>query len=265
MTFSSWADGHVGARVAGGGAVLRLVLHRDRVHRDAVRPVGLDELQQVERVGAVDARVVDEAAADQGAVRLHPRGRAPRAGDDLQVRVERLGLAEQRQDLGLVVGDGEVLLGKVGLPGGQVVVGVVGGGDEVAGPDRLAQVVQAVAGHRVEQGPHGGRARRRGQPVEHGGRRVGDGAAEALHPLVGQGRVDDDGGRAGHRAAERGRGQRGELVGAVRGGHPDVRGHRSRAGGRGRADREGGGASGGHRGAQRGHDESDPRHRRPIM
>jgi len=60
------------------------------------------------------------------------------------VRVERLGLAEQRQDLGLVVGDGEVLLGKVALPGGQVVVGVVGGGDEVTGPDRLAQVVQAV-------------------------------------------------------------------------------------------------------------------------
>jgi hypothetical protein len=45
------------------------------------------------------------------------------------VRVQRLGLAEQRQDLGLVVGDGEVLLGKVGLPGGQVVEGVVGGGD----------------------------------------------------------------------------------------------------------------------------------------
>ena len=38
-----------------------------------------------------------------------------------------------------------------------------------------------------------------------------------------------------------------------------------RAGGRGRAGREGGDASGGHRGAQRGHDDSDPGHRRPIM
>ena len=67
---------------------------------------------------------------------------------DLQVRVELLGLPQQRQDLRLVVGDAEVRQAVVGLAGRQVVVGVRGGGGEVGGADRLPQVVEAVTARR---------------------------------------------------------------------------------------------------------------------
>ena len=48
---------HVGSRITGRGAVLRLVLHGDRVDVDSVGPVRLDELQQVQGVGLVDLGV----------------------------------------------------------------------------------------------------------------------------------------------------------------------------------------------------------------
>ena len=54
------------------------------------------------------------------------------------------------------MGDGEVLLGVIGLAGRQVVIGVGLGGDEVRCADRLPEEVQAVAGRRVEQEVHGG-------------------------------------------------------------------------------------------------------------
>ena len=142
---------HVRSRITGGGAVLRLVLHGDRVDGDSAGPVGLDELQQVQGVGAVDAGIVDQPAADQGAGGLHPRGRTPRRGDDLQPGIESLRLAQQRQDLRLIVGDSEVPHVVVGLPGRQVVVGVRGRGDHVRAADRLAQVVQAIAGRGAEE------------------------------------------------------------------------------------------------------------------
>ena len=77
----------VHARVAARVAVLRLVLERERVDRHARARVVLHEPHEVARVGVVDARVVEEAPADQRVVGLHPRRRAPRRAHDLQVRV----------------------------------------------------------------------------------------------------------------------------------------------------------------------------------
>ena len=59
MTFSSSAGRQVRARVAAGGAVLRLVLHGQRVNVHALGAVGGHELQEVQGVGEVDLRVVD--------------------------------------------------------------------------------------------------------------------------------------------------------------------------------------------------------------
>ena len=156
-------DRQVHAGVAVRVPVLRLVLQRDRVDRHARALIGLDELHEVQRVRVVDARVVDQPAADQRRGRLHPRGRAPRRGDDLQVRVERSRLAQQRDDLREIVVDGEVAHAVVGAPGGQVVVGVERPVDEIRGAHRLAQHVEPVG---AEQVAHCGGALLRVEPVQ---------------------------------------------------------------------------------------------------
>jgi hypothetical protein len=91
----------IGTRVA----VLRLVRQRDGVDRHPGAAVLLDEAHEVARIGVVDERIVLEATADQRVVGLHPRGRAPRSGHHLQARVQAQRLAQERQDLGTVVGE----------------------------------------------------------------------------------------------------------------------------------------------------------------
>jgi hypothetical protein len=140
------------------------------------------------------AVVVDQPAADQRAVRLHPRRRAPRSAHHLQAPVQPAGLTQQRHDLRAVVGDRELLHAVVGLAGRQVVVGVVRAGDEVGGAHRLAQVAQAEPAARVEELAHDPVAV--GRRREQRGRGVGDRGAVAGDALVPLGGVDGDRGQA---------------------------------------------------------------------
>ena len=205
-------------------AVLRLVLQRDRVHRHARAPVGLHELDEVLRVGVVVAIVGLEAAAEEPVGRLgvlHPRRRAPRRAHHLEVAVVAQRLAQQRQDLLLVVRDGEPRHAEVGLPHRHVVVGVVRALDEVARAHRLAQVAQADPVLGAEQVAHDRVAVLRLRQQVRG--RVGDRGAEAVDPLEALGRVDRD-----RRHARGGRGHRRvglllEQVLLVPGRHPHAR------------------------------------------
>jgi hypothetical protein len=199
-------------------AVLGLVLQRDGVDRDAGAPVVLDEAHEVARVRVVDPRIVLEAPADERVVGLHPRGRAPRRGHHLQVRVQPQRLAQERQDLRAVVGDREVLQAEVGPPRGDVVVGVVRARDEVRGAHRLAQVAESEAAARVEERTHDRVAV--GRMGEQMARGVGDRGAEALDALVGAGRIDGDGRRGGVGRAKSGRRLLGEQARSVAGGQP---------------------------------------------
>jgi len=58
-------NGEVQSRIATRVPVLRLVLHGHGVDPHPCALVGLQVLDEVARIGAVDSRVVDEAAADQ--------------------------------------------------------------------------------------------------------------------------------------------------------------------------------------------------------
>ena len=212
------------ARVGVRLPVLRLVLHREVVDRYAGGLVGLDELDEVPRVRRVDAGVVLQPSADEGVGGLHPRRRAPRGGDHGQPRVQRLGPAQQREDLRLVVGDAEVRQREVGLSGGHVVVGVVRLVGEVRGADRLAQRADPDALCRIEQAAHRLLAGRRIQPVEHGGRGVGDRRPEPVHGLVRPARVDRDRELTGRPAAERDGAAVVQQLGPVGRGDPHSRG-----------------------------------------
>ena len=154
-------DRHVHAGIAVRLAVLRLVLDRERVDRDARALVGLHELDEVARVGGVDPRRVDQPPADQRLVRLHPRRRAPGRADHLDLRVERERLAQQRQDLRAVVRDREAPHPVVGPAGRQVVVGVVR--RPRRSPRRPSAGAGTTAGWCGEQAAHRGVAR---PPVE---------------------------------------------------------------------------------------------------
>ena len=219
------ADRHVHARVGVRLAVLRLVLERERVDRDARALVGAHELDEVARVRVVDARRVDQPAADERLVRLHPRRRAPRRAHHLELRVERERAAQQRQDLLAVVRDREVPQAVVRLAGRHVVVGVVRTLDEVGGAHRLAQERELVVG---EQAAHRGLALRLAQAVEDARARVGDRGAEAVHRLVAPARVDADRQRARAAGVEVDRPAVVHLLGAVRRRHPHPRGRRRR-------------------------------------
>jgi hypothetical protein len=58
-------NGEVHSRIATRMPVLRLVLHGNGIDPHPSVLVGLHVLDEVARIGAVDSRVVDEAAADQ--------------------------------------------------------------------------------------------------------------------------------------------------------------------------------------------------------
>lgn len=111
-----------------------LVLHVDLVHAHPAGRVLLDEPHEVARVRVeVLARHDDRPVVVRGRG-LHPRGRAPRRAVQHHLRLVRLGLADERQDVLLVAVDGEVLQREV--PGRLVVA--VPGGREVVRPDRRA-------------------------------------------------------------------------------------------------------------------------------
>ena len=154
--------------------------------------VGLHELHQVVGVGLVDPGVVDQPAADQRVVGLHPGRRAPRRGDHGQVGVERQRLAQQRQDPRPVVGDGEVLHRVVRLAGGHVVVGVeVGPATKSEAPIGWRRTDSPSPG-RANRSRHRGVAGRRVAAGQDRRRGVGDRRAEAAHGLVATARVDRD-------------------------------------------------------------------------
>ena len=225
--------GQVHAGIATRVAVLRLVLHRHGVHRHAGPLVVLDELDEVARVGGVDAGIVDQPSADQRPVRLHPCRRAPWRADHLQPRVERQRLAQERQDLRTVVRDREAAHVVVRLARRQVVVGVEVAGHEVRRAHRLAQERQAVAVGRAEQAPHGGVAGPAIEPIEHVGRGVRDRGAEAVHRLVRAARVDADREVLGAAGSELGRAAIAQFQGPVGRRDPHVCGRRRGHGGRG--------------------------------
>ena len=212
--------GQVGAGVARGGAVLRLVLDGEPPDRNPGRLVSLHELDQVVGVRLVDPGVVDQPAAHERVVGLHPGRRAPRRPHHLEVGVEGQGLPEQRQDLGLVVVDREVVERVVGLAGRHVVEGVVRAVDEVGGTNRLPQERQPVGDEQVtHRRVPGSRVELR----EHRRRRVGDRRPESIHRLVAQARIDRD--RQPVAASALREGDRPAVIHPlhpVRCGHPDV-------------------------------------------
>ena len=221
-------DRQVHARIAARPPVLWLVLDGHRVDGHAEAAVLAHEADEVARVRLVDPRVVDQPAADQRAVRLHPGRRAPRRADHLQLRIEPQRLAQQRQDLAPVVVDREAAHAVVRPAGREVVVGVVLAGHEVRRAHRLAQDGEAVA-VAAEQALHGRVAPPAVEPVEDVGGRVRDRRAEPVHPLIGAARVDADRELVGAAGRERDAPAVGEAHRAVRGRDADLR----RRGGRG--------------------------------
>ena len=232
-------EGHAG--IAARIAVLGLVLNRYGVDRHPSAPVSLDELDEVARVGRVDAWLVDETPADQRAVRLHPRRGAPGRSDDLQPRVERQRTPQQRQDLRPVVRDREPAHVVVGAARGHVVIRVEAVRDEVRSTHRLAQEGQAVPLARAEQALHGRAAGPAVQAVEQVRRRVGDRGAEAVHGLVAPARVDADGQIWRPTPLERHGRLLGQPGGTVGSGHVHLNRRSRRRGGSGEPARNGGG------------------------
>jgi len=153
--------------------------------------------------------------------------------NELEVRVQLLGLLGQRQDVGQIVRDGEVTEAGVALPGRHVIVRIAIAG-QVRSAHRVAQEVQADAVVRVEQvGHHGvaGGGGERAAAAEQVARGVGHRRARADELLVLGVLVDCDGDRAAAvSGAERDRAlllqaaHHVAAAGVVRRGKPDVDG-----------------------------------------
>src|SRR5207244_4271727 len=84
-----------------------------------------------------------DAATVHGGGCLHPRRWTPRQGDDLGRRINRQRALQERDDVGVVVRDGEMSELRIRLAGGHVVVGVVPAGRKVRSTHGLAQKAEA--------------------------------------------------------------------------------------------------------------------------
>ena len=99
--------GPVAGRVVGERA--GFVLHRHRLHGQAFLPVGLDELEKVERIGPVDLRVVEKVARVEGLVVLHPGRRGPGRRPQTEFRLNGHRLFDVGNQSDPVALDGEML------------------------------------------------------------------------------------------------------------------------------------------------------------
>ena len=89
------------------------VLHGDRIDLYAFCLVGLKKLEEILGIRLEAARW--HGSAQHGAVGLHPSRRTPRRRKEKQLGIRLAGTAQQRQDIGLVMVDGELLHLRVGL------------------------------------------------------------------------------------------------------------------------------------------------------
>lgn len=124
---------------------------------------------------------------------FHPAGRAPGRSDDLQIRISRERLLQERKNIRAIMVDGELLELGIFLSGGNVIV-AVHVEREVAGAHGLAQNSEGDSLLRVEE-----RVERfeallwREFLVDEPGRGIGERSAEAVDDLVFRGFVDVDG------------------------------------------------------------------------
>jgi hypothetical protein len=172
----------LGAAPEGRGELLvgvGLVLDVDLRDGDAVRAVSADELREVESVGVEDGLLHAHAAVVVGLRPLHPRGRAPGRGEELQVGTDRHRGLDVGDEDPLVTRDRKVLHRVVvlGLVQAVPLEGVVVGADR----HPAEAETQAVLGVEdlVEHHP----SLRLAQPGERLPAVLVEAAAEALDPL----------------------------------------------------------------------------------
>ena len=168
----------------GHAAVLvcvRLVLRGDGADGDASRLVGLNELDEVLRVGREVLLV--HGAAEERVSGLHPGGRAPGGGEEEHFGVDAHRVAEGREDVGAIVVDGEVFQAGIGRRGVVIGVGVArviaatdggaaDGETEAMGAEELVHECLALSGFHAAEEVAGG---------------IGEGCAEpedALKPFT---------------------------------------------------------------------------------
>ena len=97
----------------------RLILRGERTDMHAVLLVSLEELDDILDI-ALDELIAHIAARD-AAAGLHPAGRAPRRGKQLDLRIDSQHFLDHRQDIFLIALDGEMLKADVAL---HVVIGI---------------------------------------------------------------------------------------------------------------------------------------------
>ena len=156
---------------------VHFVLHRDRLHRHALRGIGLQELHKILRVRTEVAR--PHRTAQHRASSLHPSRRTPRRRKDKQVGIRFPRQPQHRQHIGLVVRDGESLHLGIGI----AFVIAEDFSRVIAGPD--AGAANAEPHFRgMKQFMKQLLASRSGKLIEHVAGGVGESRAESEHLLV---------------------------------------------------------------------------------
>ena len=168
---------------------LSFVLHGEAPDRDALGLVSLDVFHEIIGPGLVIFGL-EFAAVEHLAIRLHPAGRAPGGGVELELVVRSLHRALNEGDaVFFIMLDGEILQLLVTR---RIVVGVHVIG-VIAAMDGGAAKGIAIPGHRVEAGLEELLLHILGQLAEDGCRRIGKRPAEADDGLEGLLVVNDDG------------------------------------------------------------------------
>ncbi len=167
-----------------------LVLDGQHRHRNAFGAECLDGFRKI--VGECRVILRDELSLDEASRRLHPRRRAPRTDHHQEVRVDRQGLADSREDVGPGGGDREIAQLRVRHVPGRVVIAVVVG-REVGCADgqpreRKAKSIRPTP----EQLRHDRLPLVRGKAAQHLGGSVRHRSAESAHGLKAMRGVDGD-------------------------------------------------------------------------
>ena len=126
----------------------RFVLHGQCKDRNAVAAVRIDKAHQIVRISGFPG--FKQTSADHVGTGFHPCWRAPRRGNDQQIRLNGQDVTQHRYDIALVHDDIEVLQARIGLAGRHVIQGVVLQ-REIRGADGDAQHVEVEPGRRTEQ------------------------------------------------------------------------------------------------------------------
>src|SRR5687768_15170365 len=135
-----WRQAHAGIVV---GLVVRLVLKRYRKDRQTLRLIPLDPPPKILRERAVESG--QECALDETSRRLHPAWRAPRAADELELRIDGESALEQRNPVSAVDVDREMRERRVRLACRPIVIAVVRAG-EVGRSHRQSKEAEADTG-----------------------------------------------------------------------------------------------------------------------